>query len=269
MANSGVVNLIFLFYKIVMLSVGKKKNFFWIKLILFLTILGGCVQDPNLVVVDIAWYQKKGSNFHIVQRGESLYAVAFRYDLDYRDLAKANSLTKPYSITKGQHLNLDVKKVQAKEITPIKVSQVKAVQKKFINKKKTRKAKVKLSKVSNWVWPTKGKVIQKFSLSHRRKGINIAGKLHQPVLSAANGMVVYSGSSLRGYGNLLIIKHTKNLFSAYAHNAKLLAKENDMVKVGQKIAYLGSDEAKQPMLHFEIRFRGKPVDPLKYLPNIN
>jgi lipoprotein NlpD len=99
-----------------------------------------------------------------------------------------------------------------------------------------------------------------------KKGIDIAGKTGQPVVAAAEGKVVYSGSGLKGYGKLIIIKHNNNYFSAYAHNKKIMVKEGSWVKRGHKIAELGNTDADRPMLHFEIRRNGKPVNPLSYLP---
>jgi lipoprotein NlpD len=115
-----------------------------------------------------------------------------------------------------------------------------------------------------WIWPTQGKVISGFSDSS--KGVDIAGKQGQPVLASAGGKVVYSGSGLRGYGKLIIIKHNKTYLSAYAHNEQVLVKEGQTVTKGQKIAEMGSSDADRVKLHFEIRRFGKPVDPLKYLP---
>ncbi len=120
-----------------------------------------------------------------------------------------------------------------------------------------------------WGMPTKGKVIGQFSESANRKGIDIAGKLGQPVMASAAGKVVYSGSGLRGYGKLIIIKHNKTYLSAYAHNDKILVKEGQSVSRGQKIAEMGNTDAKQVELHFEVRRFGKPVDPAKYLPMEN
>lgn len=114
-----------------------------------------------------------------------------------------------------------------------------------------------------WAWPTQGNVIRGFS--DQNKGIDIAGKAGQPVLAAADGKVVYSGSGLRGYGKLIILRHDKTYLSAYAHNNQLLVKEGQAVKKGQKIAEMGNTDADQVKLHFEIRQLGKPVDPSKYL----
>ncbi len=121
------------------------------------------------------------------------------------------------------------------------------------------------SEIPAFIWPSSGKVIANFDEA-KNKGIDIGGKAGEPVLAAADGKVVYAGAGLRGYGNLIIIKHNNTYLTAYAHNQTLVAKEDQMVKVGQKIAELGSSESEQPLVHFEIRKLGKPVDPLKWLP---
>jgi lipoprotein NlpD len=119
----------------------------------------------------------------------------------------------------------------------------------------------------DWGWPATGKIVTSYIEStSANKGIDIAGTLGQPVLAAAAGKVVYSGSGLRGYGNLVIIKHDDTYLSAYAHNSKLLVKEGQSIVKGQKIAEMGSSDAPRVQLHFEIRKFGKPVDPSKYLP---
>lgn len=119
---------------------------------------------------------------------------------------------------------------------------------------------------SSWVWPAAGKVIASFNDSSN-KGIDLAGNIGDDVVAASGGEVKYVGSSLRGYGNLVIIKHDNNYSSVYAHNQEILVKENQQVRKGQKIATLGKSDTDRPKLHFEIRRQGKPVDPLKYLPS--
>ena len=114
-------------------------------------------------------------------------------------------------------------------------------------------------------WPTRGNVLASFD-EVKNKGIDIAGKAGDPVLAAADGKVVYAGSGLRGYGNLVILKHNNTYLTAYAHNQSLLVKEDQAIKRGQKIAEMGNSDADQVKLHFEIRRQGKPVDPAKYLP---
>ena len=117
----------------------------------------------------------------------------------------------------------------------------------------------------SWSWPGGGRIVGTFNDS-TNKGVDLSGNVGDPVLAAANGRVVYVGSGLRGYGNLVIVKHNDTYLSAYAHNSEVLVKEGQAVQRGQKIAALGSSDADRPKLHFEIRRQGKPVDPLKYLP---
>ena len=121
--------------------------------------------------------------------------------------------------------------------------------------------------VGNWRWPTDGKIIDNFSASEGgNKGIDIAGSRGQSVISTASGRVVYAGNALRGYGNLIIIKHNDDYLSAYAHNDTMLVREQQEVKAGQKIATMGSTGTSSVRLHFEIRYKGKSVNPLRYLP---
>jgi lipoprotein NlpD len=117
----------------------------------------------------------------------------------------------------------------------------------------------------NWTWPAAGAVVASFD-DARNKGLGIAGKPGDPIFAAADGKVVYAGSGLRGYGNLVIVKHNNSYLTAYAHNQALLVKEDQTVRRGQKIAEMGSTDADRVKLHFEIRKEGKPVDPARYLP---
>ncbi len=119
----------------------------------------------------------------------------------------------------------------------------------------------------DWIWPARGRIVERFSDSGG-KGVDIAGRIGDPVYASAPGKVVYSGSGLRGYGKLVIIKHNKTYLSAYAHNNQILVKEGQTVEKGQKIGEVGATDAESPRLHFEIRRLGKPVDPLKYLPEV-
>jgi len=118
----------------------------------------------------------------------------------------------------------------------------------------------------SWMWPAQGKLITGNAENPNLKGIDIAGKLGQPVVASAAGKVVYAGSGIRGYGKLIIVKHNATWLSAYAHNRDILVKEGQQVAKGQSIAEMGNTDAEQVMLHFEIRRHGTPVDPLKYLP---
>jgi lipoprotein NlpD len=127
------------------------------------------------------------------------------------------------------------------------------------------KAVVVATAEGDWIWPSNGKLIAPFNEASN-KGVDLAGKTGDPVQAAGSGKVVYAGTGLRGYGNLVIIKHDATYLSAYAHNSKILVKEGQSVTKGMKIAEVGSSDADQPKLHFEIRKQGKPVDPLAYLP---
>lgn len=119
----------------------------------------------------------------------------------------------------------------------------------------------------DWGWPAEGKILTNFNDNGNAKGLDISGNLGQPVMAAAAGKVVHTGSTLRGYGKLIIIKHNKNYFSVYAHNNQVLVREGQTVVKGQRLGEMGSTDADRVKLHFEIRHLGKPVDPLKYLPN--
>ncbi|TKE93880.1 murein hydrolase activator NlpD [Vibrio kanaloae] len=156
-----------------------------------------------------------------------------------------------------------------KKDSPKKVEQSKS--KEYVGSKGkqnvTPTTKPTSGKVSKWLWPTKGRVIKNFSVGEQgNKGIDIAGQRGQPIVSTAGGTVVYSGNALRGYGNLVIVKHNDNYLSAYAHNDRLLVSEGQSVKPGQKIATMGSSGASSVRLHFEIRYQGKSVNPKRYLP---
>ena len=119
----------------------------------------------------------------------------------------------------------------------------------------------------SWKWPASGPVIETFATAGQvNKGIDLAGRRGEPVYAAADGKVVYSGTGLVGYGNLIIIKHNGTFLSAYGHNSRLLLKEGQFAKAGQKIAEIGSTGTNRDKLHFEIRRNGKPVNPLQYLP---
>lgn len=211
---------------------------------------------------------------HVVQKGETLFSLAFRYGWDHKALASANRIKPPYTIFPGQKLNV-AHGIPAHLRGPVKGSN------KLTNKpspdygdapsayKKPNKgtsAAIKTEEVA-WSWPAKGELIAKFSTKDPvSKGIDIKGRLGEPVMAAAAGSVVYAGSGLLGYGNLVILKHNDDYLSAYAHNKRLLVKEGQLVKVGQAIAEIGSSGTDKVKLHFEIRRRGKPVDPLRYLP---
>jgi lipoprotein NlpD len=218
-----------------------------------------------------------------VQRGDTLYSIAFRYGWDWKALAARNNIPAPYTIRVGQVIRFGgsgpaVPMVattptpasmrsagrdkpeanHADSVAPVAAAQAAA------DDKEVQAAR----SAGGWAWPANGQLIGRFSSNGSlNKGIDIAGELGQPVAAASGGNVVYAGSGLRGYGELVIIKHNDTYVSAYGHNRKLLVREGQQVKAGQQIAEMGSTGTDQVKLHFEIRRQGKPVDPLQYLPS--
>jgi lipoprotein NlpD len=199
-----------------------------------------------------------GSRRITVRQGDTLYSLAKKHYMPAWKLAMINGIKEPYVLHPGQTLSLktpvvvsDSSRNATVQTTPVKASQ----------------DYTSLAHVA-WRWPVRGRIIGKFnSRKNDAKGINIAGNSGVFIRAAAPGKVVYSGNSLINYGHLVIIKHSRDYLSAYANNRKLLVSEGEMVKAGQKIAELGGAETGSPHLHFEIRKKGKPVDPLRYLPS--
>jgi lipoprotein NlpD len=285
-------------------------------LLLISAVLAGCASEYRAPVYELAEAQKNAAmankstrekdwrpKSYIVQKGDTLFSIAFNYGFDYHELAEMNGIKNPSVISIGQEIRLfpdkskpatPVARIEAKPIEILVKDQPKLAKYPYsdtamaeIDKVQQQVTKVYLSKpeapdsqadasgdsadvvdepVMEWSLPAQGRVIAQFSESDNRKGIDIAGKLGQPVMASANGRVVYSGSGLRGYGKLIIIKHNNTYLSAYAHNNKILVKEGQSVSRGQKIAEMGKTDAREVELHFEVRRYGKPVDPAKYLP---
>jgi lipoprotein NlpD len=228
---------------------------------------------------------------HTVQRGDTLYSVALRYGVDVRELARWNGIGDTSVLSIGQTLRLTppagvatvtpVAPAGSTEVRPLPApGAVEAtpppataaapppVAPSATPPAMTKPEPVKPAPVEStvqWQWPAPGKVIETFEET-RNKGIDIAGNEGEPVLAAADGEVVYVGSALRGYGNLVIVKHNEEFISAYAHNRQILVKQGQGVKRGQRIAEIGRTDADRTKLHFEVRRQGKPVDPLRYLP---
>jgi len=212
----------------------------------------------------IKQHNLNGPGWYKVKPTDTLYSVAWRYGLDFQELATWNEISAPYVIKPGQQLTLlKPAKLPAKLETG-RVSADKSLKYKAVIVKPLAES---YNRVIRWRWPTKGEVINRFTLSKLdQHGIDIAGKIGQPVFAVADGKVVYSGTGLSGYGNLIILKHDNTYLSAYAHNSKILVKEGVQVSRGSHIADMGKGKNKKPILHFQIRKKGKPVDPLLYLP---
>ncbi|WP_108652344.1 peptidoglycan DD-metalloendopeptidase family protein [Dongshaea marina] len=234
------------------------------------------------------------SGYYKVRKGDTLYGISRKLGVSASRLAALNGLRSPYRLYPGQKLNLVAngqpkvrhsshsgsssltKKRQVTSSsspktspTPAPVSSRKASSSsvKRVSQPASRKAVAHSSQKIKWSWPASGPIIASFSLSETgNKGIDIGGKLGQPIYAAASGVVVYAGSALRGYGKLIIIKHNDDYLSAYAHNAHIRVKEQQKIKVGQRIADMGNTGAVKVALHFEIRYRGKSVNPIRFLP---
>ena len=284
-------------------------------------------RNPNTNAPDYSQIQKgsyKGNTYK-VNKGDTMFLIAYLTGMDVKDLASMNNMKEPYSLSVGQTLkisNCSTKTITTTvpvkttapaapaapaepEVTytpgangtqigsdgtvigPIKsgVATGGASTPAFTNNTPSTpvttttevettnntpvNANVVAPVASNvaWQWPTQGNVIQGFSNSDGgNKGIDISGSRGQAVKAAASGRVVYAGNALRGYGNLIIIKHNDDFLSAYAHNDKILVSDQQEVKAGQEIAKMGSTGTNAVKLHFEIRYKGKSVDPVRYLP---
>jgi lipoprotein NlpD len=231
--------------------------------------------------------------YYTVRQGDTLIRIGMDSGQSWRDLAKWNNMDNPNVIEVGQVLRVAPPVQEAVVVRPVSSGAVVAQNPASSPQAAASAAKPAASAASGaqapasksaasapaaatttsdtaeealvFKWPAKGNPVAGFDES-KNKGLDIAGNAGDPVLAAADGRVVYAGSGLRGYGNLIILKHNNTYLTAYAHNQSLLVKEDQTVKQGQKIAEMGNSDADQVKLHFEIRRQGKPVDPAKYLP---
>lgn len=214
-----------------------------------------------------------GAGYHRVAKGDTLYSIALDNGQDYKEVAEWNKLADPAQIQIGQVLRVMPPGAVVAE-NGVAVSQPigsgpqvesAPLDAKVPAAKGSKPGTASASGATRWAWPSSGQLVAGFS-GDRNKGIDLAGKPGDPVTAAGDGKVVYSGSGLRGYGNLVIVKHDAEYLTAYAHNRKILVREGQQVKRGDKIAEMGDSDADRVKLHFELRRQGKPVDPLKHLP---
>lgn len=290
--------------------------------ILLLSLVACNLQSNNDAPVSNGWADTThAESTYRVGKSETLYSIAWRYGLDFRQLVAINDFQPPYHIKEGQIIkivpdNTDVTSSSYESVTtdteaetppsqmvynkntyqptttvaptalPMSSQQqnqqlnnVDAIGPKTVTATTTATLTTEQTgtpvesdysnrSVNGWLWPVRGTVIDNYTGSTGfNKGIDIAGHIGEPIHATATGKVVYCGNGLRGYGQLIIIKHNDEYLSAYAHNSKLLVHEGQIVNAGQVIALMGNSEAQRVMLHFEIRRAGKPVDPLTYLSN--
>jgi lipoprotein NlpD len=234
------------------------------------------ITDRSTPVVSAPAQEPVPPGFYRVKRGDTLIRIALDNGQSYRDIATWNNITDPNLIEVDQVLRVkpppSSARVVTKPIEPIKpvdskASTDKKVAAKKVEEKEVASAEPKADAVDPPIklsWPAKGKVVEEFNEA-KNKGIDIAGKMGEPIQAAADGKVVYAGNSLRGYGNLVIIKHDNTYLTAYAHNRTLVVKEGENVRKGQRIAEMGDSDANMVKLHFEVRMNGKPVNPMQYL----
>ena len=208
---------------------------------------------------------------HVVQAGETLYSIAWRHELDLRDLTSWNSLQNPDLILVGQKLFLTPGVAAAGSLTteapsaPPVADAVSADA--SVTGSVAERSPVPLEAVSHWRWPIRGPVVSPYGVSAGTgSGIGIGGTIGADIRSTAQGQVVYAGGGLAAYGNLIIVKHNDTFLSAYGHNDRLLVAEGEQVAPGQVIARMGLGPERIPQLHFEIRRNGKSVNPFDLLP---
>ncbi len=228
--------------------------------------------------------------YYTVKPGDTLIRIGLDNGQNWRDVVRWNSIDNPNLIEVGQVLRVLPPQTDAAAVAARGIAAAKVEAKPLDGKPTAAAAAAPAASAAsapavaaataqtpqpppsppsddepNWAWPASGAVLAGFD-EGRQKGLAIAGKAGDPVLAAADGRVVYAGSGLRGYGNLVIVKHNNTYLTAYAHNQALLVKEDQGVRRGQKIAEMGSSDAERVQLHFEIRRQGKPVDPARLLP---
>jgi len=276
-------------------------------LLLLTMLLAGCAGGARAPIEDRhapAPGAVPAANAYVVQRGDTLYSIAFRFGLDYRDMAAANGIGPPYTIYPGQRLTLlrghasgyaatpppavspaptsrpapisppsaapplagaTPDTAPGSVVTPPAPSTAAATAVPAPPVATTPAPKPPMAPVTAWLWPASGPVTRGYSATVH-KGIDIGGQRGDPVVAVAGGDVVYAGTGIVGFGELLIIKHDDVYLSAYGHNDRLLVSEGERVSAGQKIAEKGSSGTDTVKLHFEIRQEGRPIDPLRLLP---
>lgn len=238
-------------------------------------LLAGCAsRTERAPVTDQSSGQQtaqQASGTYVVKPGDTLYKIAQAHNIEVARLAQLNGISDPTQLRSGQVLRLDSgTPVPAPDTgtstvaTPIPVTPVQQPSAGPTSDDSASVARASDAGLISWDWPAKGKIIQGFNTN--TKGIDIEGQVGAPVVAAADGKVMYAGNGVRGLGNLILLGHSNGFITAYAHNQSLLVKTGDAVKKGAKIATIGQSDTTSPRLHFEVRRRGTPVNPLAYLP---
>lgn len=235
-------------------------------LLAYLFLVTACSGPSTIPVVERVQPPSEKINHHYVSEGETLFAIAWRYNINVDHLALHNNINDPLTLQNGQILDLNIAQYNYKKNSKVNSS------KKDGYRKHSDLASKQSIPSGVWAWPVKGELLTPFSYNtlskgnSGHKGVDISAKTGDPVYAANSGIVVYAGQGLPAYGKLLIIEHSNGYLSAYAHNSKLLVREGQKVKRKQKIANAGRTGTQYSHLHFEIRKRGQPVNPLWLLP---
>lgn len=241
-----------------------------------LVLLGCCLALQACGPGAYRWEQPElpASRTYEVKRGDTLYSIAWRYGLDYREVARWNGIGADYLIHPGQVLHLapraNVDAVSASPPAnepPRERIVMEASTPPVTATAAASAAPMPPLRAGAWQWPAKGAVLAKFGQAVTGKGITIGGSVGDDVVAAADGRVVYAGSGLIGYGKIIILKHSEEFLSAYGHNDSIHVREGEQVRRGDRIASMGRGPGNTPLLHFEIRVNGEAVDPMKYLPS--
>ena len=225
-----------------------------------MALLVGCGESAKLAPVSKVQWQPVSVSSYKVRAGDTLYSIAFRYDMDYRSLAETNHLSKPWRLYVGQRLALNHKLYKSPR-TVKSQKRSRHVTKRRVTKRVSSGYRINKA----WRWPLNGVVNQRFAPNKGKKGINIISHRGAKVKASQSGVVAYAGNGLPGYGNLIIIKHNSQYLTAYGNNARLKVREGQHVKAGQVIATVGHLNKTNWGLHFEVRKRGKPVNPMIFL----
>lgn len=244
-------------------------------------VLAACTTPNRAPVVDLSGSSSaSGTDMgsaptYVVRPGDTLYSIARQHQVTWQELASWNGIADPSQLRVGRTLQVGRAGTSgAPAMGAVEVAQVQPIATPSVESRPldgsasapaTPRQPMRNDSGIDWAWPVEGKIIAAYNQA-LNKGVDIEGAVGDPVRAAADGTVVYAGSGLRGYGNLLIVRHNATFLSAYAHNSRLLVNEGDDVKRGQQIAELGQSDAPSPRLHFEIRRGGTPEDPMQFLP---
>ena len=273
------------------------KNKFNLLLVFVVVVLSGCASKiPTPVEGEVLKTEESCPDVYKVQTGETLFSISLMCGFNYKDVAKANGLSKPYKVRAGDFIRFDLLRqskpvkieepIQSNEvetlpldqedliieepqvIAPIQINEPNVIREVYSTKtlKKANKIVADRKKLSDiWVNPTEGKITSNFDIAIGNKGIKIEGQLGQEIRAVTKGKVIYAGEDLKGYGKLVILKHNDGILTVYGNQNEILVAENQVINSGQTLGIMGNSAIEEVALIFEVRDGGKSIDPLKYL----